>query len=141
MSNEESVQEDIFAALDAAMAQPLYETGIPDSQTAKRDSSGRVIPYIAIQFGDISDTGEMSFGGVRTADYALPVYVQSVGPTPKIARQISNRVKDQMLGLDFDWTSEISKRAGGGVFDMVASNGATEAYVAAASFTVTMQYE
>lgn len=141
MSNEESVQEDIYAALDAAMAQPLYETAIPDSQTAKRDSSGKVIPYIAIQFGDISDTGEMSFGGVRTADYALPVYIQCVGPTAKVARQIANRVRDQMLGLDFEWTGEISKRAGGGVFNMVASNGATEAYVAAASFTVTMQYE
>lgn len=141
MSNEEGVQEDIFAALDAAMTQPLYETAIPDSQTAKRDSSGKVVPYIAIQFGDIGDTGEMSFGGVRTADYEMPVYVQCVGPTAKVARQIANRVRDQMLGLDFEWTSEIRKRAGGGVFNMVASNGATEAYVAASSFTVTFQYE
>lgn len=141
MSNEEGVQEDIFAALDAAMAQPLYETAIPDSQTAKRDSSGKVIPYIAIQFGDLNDAGNTSFGGVRTSDYEMPVYIQSVGPTPKIARQISNRVKDKMLGLDFEWTGEVRKRAGGGVFNMVASTGATEAYVAASSFTVTMQYE
>lgn len=141
MSNEEGVQEDIFAALDAAMAQPLYETAIPDSQTAKRDSSGKVIPYIAIQFGDLNDAGNTSFGGVRTSDYEMPVYVQCVGPTAKVARQIANRVRDQMLGLDFEWTSEIRKRPGGGVFNMVASTGATEAYVAASSFTVTMQYE
>lgn len=141
MSNEYGVQEAFLAALDAAMTEPIYETAIPDSQTAKRDSSGRVVPYIAIQFGDISDTGEMSFGGVRTADYAMPLYVQCVAPTPKRARVMANNVRNEMLGLDFEWTSEISKRAGGGVFNMVASNGATEAYVAASSFTVTFQYE
>lgn len=141
MSNEYAVQEAFLAALDAAMTEPIYETAIPDSRTAKRDSAGNIVPYIAIQFGDLNDAGNTSFGGVRTSDYEMPVYVQCVAPTAKRARVIANNVRNEMLGLGFDWTGEIRKRPGGGVFNMVTSNGATEAYVAASSFTVTFQYE
>lgn len=141
MSNEESVQEALLTRIKADNPTPVTEGGIPDSRTIKVDTSGKIVPYISLQFGDIDDAGEMSFAGYRSADYNLPIYAQAVAASPREARRLMNRFKDKLLGLDFPWTGEVRKRAGGGVFNDTASNGATEAYVSAASFTVTIQYE
>ncbi len=141
-SNEEAIQEAFLEAVDAAVPQPVNEQGIPDTKTVLRTSSGAIRPYYALQFGDISSlTGSESFAGPRGNDYALPVYIQAVAATVKDARKMSNRIKDAMLGEDFEWSGTVTKRAGGGQGTITASNGATEAYVAATSFTVTIQFE
>lgn len=140
-SSEELVQEAVLAALDAAVPQPVHEQGIPDTQTVLRTSGGAIRPYYALQFGDITENrGGNSFTGPRGDDYDMAVYVQAIAATIKDARKMSNRVKDAMLGLDFPWSGNIRKRAGGGQGTITASNGATEAYVAATSFTVVIQY-
>lgn len=140
MTTEELIQEAILTALDSALAQEVVEQAIPDAQTVKRDSSGNIKPYVAIQFGDLQQGVGRSFAGPRGDDYILPVYVQAVAPTAKIARQIINKVRNVMLGADYPWSGNVRKRSGGMLYPINASNSATEAFVSPASFGVVMQF-
>ena len=140
MTTEELIQEAILTALDTALAQEVVEQAIPDSQTVKRDASGKIKPYVAIQFGDLQQGVSRSFVGPRGDDYVLPVYVQAVAPTAKSARQIINKVRNVLLGADYPWSGNVRKRAGGMMYPVAATNAATEAYVSPASFGVVMQF-
>lgn len=139
-TSEEQVQEEILAHLETVLAQPVVEQAIPDSKTVRRNSVGAVEPYVAIQFGDLQVGSTTSFAGPVGDDYILPVYTQAVGSTARIARQVSNRVRLALIGASFDWAGQIRKRPGGGMFPIVSSNGATEAYQFPASFGVLIQF-
>lgn len=140
-SSEESVQEDILAYLDATLAQPVTEQAIPDSSTVIVDKVSKMInPYVAVQFGDLQQGYTHNMAGPIGDDYYLPVYTQAIGSTPKIARQVANRVRLAMIGMSFNWTGSIRKRPGGGMFPLISSNGATQAYMMPASFSVLIQY-
>ena len=139
-SSEETIQEDILTLLNDALAQPVIEQSIPDSQTVRRNQAGVIEPYVAIQFGDTQQQGNRSMIGPTGDDYVIPVYTQAIAPTPKIARQIANRIRVALLGSSFEWSGSMRKRPGGGMFPITASNGATECYVSPASFGILIQF-
>lgn len=141
MSNETAIQEAIIAYLESSFVQPLVEQAIPDSNTVKRNSVGAIDPYIAFRFGDTQQGRAYSMSGPRGDDYEMPIYTEVVAPTPKIARQLSNKVRDVLLGESFPFSGSVRKRAGGGMFPLVTSNSATEAYIMPASFGVLIQFD
>lgn len=141
MSNETVIQEGIIALLESSFAQPLVEQAVPDSKTVLRNSAGDVDPYIAYSFGDIQQGRAYSMAGPRWDDYDMPLYIQVVAPDAGIARRLGNKVRDVLLGEGFPWTGSIRKRPGGGMFPLVASTGATEAYIMPASFGVLIQFD
>lgn len=141
MSNETAIQEDIIALLDSAFAQPLVEQAVPDSKTLLRNRAGDVDPYIAYSFGDLQQGRAHSMAGPRGDDYEMPIYTQVIAPDPGIARRLGNKLRNVLLGEDVPWSGSIRKRAGGGMFPLVASNGATEAYIVPASFGVLIQFD
>lgn len=134
------VQEDVFEALASALPQPLYEQAIPDANTVRK-IGGQVVPYVALQFGDLQEVAAgRGFTGVRTNTYDLPIYIQVCAADPSIAREIASRnVLDAMLGIKFPWTGELRKRPGGGMWPLVNSNGATEAYLVPSSWALRVQ--
>lgn len=141
MSNENQIADEILLYLDNALAQAVIEQAIPDSKTVKRNAVGAIDPYVAIQFGDIQQGQAFSFAGPRWDDYILPVYTQVVAPDPAIARRVGAKVRDVFLGASFPWTGSMRKRAGGAMFPIVSSSGATEAYIMPASFGVLIQFD
>lgn len=141
MSNETAIQEAIIAILDSSFAQPLVEQAVPDSKTVLRNSVGDIDPYIAYSFGDMQQGRAYSMAGPRWDDYETPIYVQVVAPESDIARRLGNKVRDVLMGESVPWSGSIRKRPGGGMFPLVASNGATEAYIMPASFGVLIQFD
>jgi hypothetical protein len=140
VTSEEQAQEEILTYLAEQIAQPVVEQSIPNSQTVLRNAAGDIDPYVAIQFGDLQLGRTQTFAGPVGADYILPVYTQAVASTPRIARRVANRVRMAMIGANFSWTGSVAKRPGGGMFPIVSSNAATEAYQFPASFGVLIQY-
>lgn len=135
------IQDAILEHLDSSLPQRVVEQSIPDSETVLRDSRGNIQNYVAIQFGDLQVKYRgQGFAGVRNDDYELPVYVQAISPDPRTARVIAgSKVLSSLLGMKQDWTGQIRKRPGGGMWPIISSNQATEAYVFPVSFGVTVQ--
>lgn len=141
MLNITEVQDTILEHLNTSIAQMVVEQSVPDAQTVLRGSEGQVQVYVALQFGDLQRTYTgQAVAGVRHDDYELPVYIQVVAPVAKVARTLANRnVLDAMLGFSTEGTGEVRKRPGGGMWPILASNGATEAYLFPSSYAVTVQ--
>lgn len=140
MLNIVEVQDQIFTSLETAIPQKLYEQGIPDADTIRK-VGGKVVPYVALQFGTLADTRSgRSFSGARTFDYELPVQVQVVAADPSVARKIMfSNVYSAIVGLQVKWISEVVPDRIGGVFPITTSSGATEAYQYASGFKCTLQ--
>lgn len=142
MSTIEQTQESILTLLDTAFVQPIIEQGIPDINTVRRNqTTGQIEPYIAIQFGDLQNSTGKSFIGPRGHDYDMPIYAQCIAPDPKVARKLQNKLVNVLLGLSLEWTGNMAKRPGGGMFPMTNSNSATEAFTYASSFGLPVQFE
>lgn len=140
MLNIFSVQDDILDHLIENVPHRVEEVAIPDSETVLRGTSGDIIPYIAVQLGDlqVQYTGR-GFAGTRYDDYELPVYIQCIAPEARGSRKMATQVYDALLGMKFPWTGQIRKRPGGLMWPLQASNAATEAYMFPTSFAVTVQ--
>lgn len=140
MLNIVQVQDGILNHLRAQVTPQVHEQGVTDAQTVKK-VNGVLVPYIAIQFGSLSPRQRgRGFTGVRTFDHDLSMQVQVVASNPTIARKIMfEDVYDAMVGLSLPWTGEVYPDRIGGVFPIVTSNGATEAYQYASGFVVTLQ--
>lgn len=134
------VQDHVLEALRDAIPQKVVEQGIPDRDTVER-VNGVIRPYVAIQFGDILErVSGRTLVGVRSNDYEVMVYVQAVAPDASVARRIAfGNVYDALLGLQVEGSGELRQRRGGAVWPISASNGATEAYMVATSFGLTVQ--
>lgn len=141
MSTINQTQTEVLDLLRAEFAQPIVEQGVPDIETVRRNPSGQIDPYIAIQFGDLQQGRAYSFVGPRGDDYIMPMYLQCIAPKIDIARGLHNKVLDVLLGEDFPWSGNVRKRPGGGMFTMTNSNSATEAYTFPASFGLLVQFE
>lgn len=142
MSTIKQTRTEVLALLDSRFVQDIVVQGIPDINTVLRNkTTGKIIPYIAVQFGDLQNSTGKSFMGPRGHDYDLPIYVQCISPDPMEALDLQDKLVDAMLGVSFDWTGNMAKRPGGGMFPMTNSNSATEAYVSASSFGLPVQFE
>lgn len=141
MSTIQETQESVLTLLRDELAQPVIEQGIPDIETVERNTVGDIDPYFAVQFGDLQNSTGKSFMGPRGHDYDMPIYVQCIAPDPSTARKLQNKMVDVMLGVSFEWSGDMAKRPGGGMFPMTNSNSATEAYVTASSFGLPVQFD
>ena len=137
----EEVQESVLALLRDNMAQRVEEIAIPEAETLIRNKHGKIDPYLAIQFGDMQTRymSGRSFIGPRYENHELPVYVQVVSPNPEIGRKLKNRVDDLLLGSEHPYSSLMRKRLGGGMWPVIGSNRATEAYIYPSSYGVNFQ--
>jgi hypothetical protein len=140
-SNVGTIQTEVFEFIDGSTNVRTVEQGIPDTDTVLRNEAGKIITYNAVQISGISEGTVQSFAGPRGHDYNLRVRVQTVAHSPAAARGEINKITDAMLGEDFPYTGSIAVYGAGDIFTITASNGATEAYVAAASFTIPIQFE
>lgn len=143
MSNSfEQVQDEILALLRSGVAQPVYESGIPDGTTVKRNKFGSVDPYITIQFGDTYASGGKSMIGQKGHDYSMPISVQVLSPSPEIGRRISNKILSLFLGASFDYApGGIEKRpVGGAVMSINESDSASEVFMHPSWYRLTLQY-
>lgn len=140
MLNIVSVQEAILNHLKTSLPQEVREQAIEDNQTVAK-VNGKVVPYVSLQFGALNRRSRgQTFVGVRTFDYDLVIQVQVIAATPEIARRILHgAVSDALIGFSSEWTGEMSPDRIGGVFPIVTSNGATEAYQYASGFRITVQ--
>lgn len=134
------VQDEILDYFESKVPYPVVEQGIPDADTVRK-VNGKIEPYVAIQFGDLQRRNDgQTFAGVRTFDYDLPIYTQVCSANARQARQIASGViLETLLGLEFEWTGEIRKKPGGGMFPLTNSNGATEAYLFPGSWSIVVQ--
>lgn len=139
MLSLEETQEGILEFLQTSFAQPVHELAVPDAQTLLRNSAGGVDPYIAIQFGDVYQQGKQNMATPMGDDYQLPIYIQYVAANPKIARKMYNKGLGLFLAKTFPYSGSVTKRLGGGMYALNASNAATEAYMFPASFKLLVQ--
>lgn len=140
MLSIEETQESVLAALEGAFIQPVVEQSIPTTETVRRNEKGQIEPYLAIQFGDFQEEGAKSMVGPEGDDYRIPVYIQAVASEPSVARRLANKVGRTLLGSHYEWSGEVRKRPGGGMFPITATDGAAECYMFPASFSVPVQY-
>lgn len=141
--NVNEVIENVHAHLKASVTQPVYEQGVPDPTTLRRDPSGKVPYYIAVQYGTPWARAKgKTFASVRNDDYTLPIAVQVVGPDATIVRKIAlSGVLNALLGFSAPWTSQMEQRTGGSTLPMTQSTSATEAYVFPMGFGLTFQMD
>lgn len=135
-------QEDVLEYLKSELPQPVYETGIPDGTSVKRNKLGQVDPYVTIQFGDIYASGGRSMMGQKGHDYSLPISVQVIAPGSNIGRRISNRIISILLGKTFENApGGIEKRpVGGAIMTINESDSASEVFMVPSWYRVTVQY-
>lgn len=140
MLNLVQVQDQIIAHLKNSVPQEVKEQAIEDNQTVKK-VNGEVVPYIALQFGTLNPKSRgKTFVGVRTFDYDVSIQVQVIAANPTLARKIMfDNVYNALVGFKLPWTGEIEPDRVGGVFPIVTSNAATEAYQYASGFRMTLQ--
>lgn len=139
MLSLQAIQEEILTELETQFVEEVYEIAIPNSTTLKKSGAGRFQPYITIQFGDLQQGINRNMASTRNDDYYMPVYIQFVAHEAKTARQLYNKCIDKMLSFKPKYASEMTKRPGGSMFPVVSDTGATEAYLFACSFSVTVQ--
>lgn len=135
MANLEDTQQEIIDLLESLSGFTWHEQAIPDGQSVKK-VNGEITPYFAYQFGDIIAEGATNFGNVLLDDYQQPFYVQAIAGDATTARKMAAHVTQKTLGARFEHGGVIRKRPGGAPFPITASNGATEAYAHAISFTL-----
>lgn len=135
----EEIQEEVISLLTSSFAQPVIEQGIPDIDTVRRNAQGAIDPYIAFSFGQARERGAKSFAGPWGDDYHLPIYIQVVAPTPKVARQLGNKVTRVFLGQSFEWAGSVRQMSGGPVLPITESNAGTEAFMLPMSFGLLVQ--
>lgn len=139
------MRDDIVAKAETDFAQPIYRGGVPTLETLVLGPSGRISPYIVINFSDIIRQGSKNFAGTRGDDHLQPINFFCVAPHPvsasdaPIAEQLQIKVIDKFLGYNVLYGGEMVKRPGGATFVMADSSGRPVADVSFVSFNVTVQ--
>lgn len=94
-----AIQDGIGAHIRATF--PNYDVVddvvIDDDYILRLDNN--VKPFIVLRWGSLLRSGNnTSFGGVRYDEYSSSVDVVVIAPNPRIARQASNMINDQLIG-------------------------------------------
>lgn len=144
------IRDDIMDYTRANFAQPVHRGGVPTLETL-RLTSGRLRPYLVVNFSDIIRQGSKSFGGTRGDDYIQPVNFFCVAPhkltdaDQDIAEELQIRVIQGsgafpgITGHNVPYGGEMVKRGGGGMYVMSDASSKPVADIAFASFSVTVQ--
>jgi hypothetical protein len=136
----DDTQDAILEYLDNEIGVTVAEHAIPSLQSLPRDVTGKIVPYVAVQFGDLIPVprGE-GFAGPLFDDYRLPLYFQAVAHSAEEARRLANFVTGIFLGQTFPFGGDVRKRVGGSMFPLENNNGGVEAYIAPLSFSLLVQ--
>lgn len=141
MYSLEEAQDSILEYLDQQFAQEIIEQSLEDDKQVKRNAQGRIVPYIAVDFADISEAGARTMAGPKTYDYTLTIRARVIADTPTNARKIGNKLVRVMLGFSTDWSGGVTKSRAAGLFPITTTNNATEAYQMATGFNLTLQLQ
>lgn len=127
-------RQDIRDALAANFAQEAIEGSVPDA-TSLRRINGAVYPYIIYRFPDVMPTAQTGIAGPWADTYLQPVFFLSVGPDITSTQDLYMKLLNTFLGFQPSYSGMMTKRAGGGTWELGVENGATEAWVSAVNFS------
>lgn len=134
------IQDAILAYLDSVTPATVEEHAIPDLEVVPRTPDGKIIPYVAVQFGDLMPVvGGEGFTSPLYDDYEMPIYMQGVTSSPRETRRLGNFLVGSFLGQQFPFSGSVRKRIAGAQFPMEGTNGAVEAYISPLSFVLLIQ--
>lgn len=108
-----AVQDQIVAKL-RELAQDVYETTAPDDSKLRFDSSGMILPYIVIEYSDMSENALGN--GILSTIYDVKsssIIVSCVAPTERSARQVVGLVREKLTGFKPTDAGELRLEAGG----------------------------
>lgn len=128
------VKADIRTYLENVVfpGQDFFTQLVSDTVILKRDARGKVVPYVAFQFGDIRYAGNETFAGARSANYRIPIKGKIVvaGEDYDIGDGLRDRFYNLFYGSSFEWAGEIRPMEGiSSEFPLRKSDGATEAII------------
>ena len=134
------IYDDILGYLDQALpGQEIVLQAIPDYKTVKRNVINEIMPFYAVQFGDLQQGRARNMASVRGDDYILPIYIQCISPDPRTTLGLHAQLMDVILWKRFPYTANTRKFSGGGMYPITNTDNATEAYMMPASFSVIVQ--
>lgn len=138
------VQDEILAFLrdEVFPGRPVHEQTVSDTTILETNDRGGVKTYIAVQFGDIRYAGNETFGGIRSADWNLPVKGKIVvsGQSAELGRKLRNNFYNKFYGVKFEWAGQIRPMSGiAGEFALRKSD-AIEAIIFPFGVGITTQF-
>lgn len=134
------IYDEILDYLEEALpGQEVVLQAIPDFKRVKRNVIGEIIPFYALQFGDLQQGRARNMASVRGDDYILPIYIQCISPEPRTTLGLHANLMDVFLGKRFPYTANARKFSGGGMYPITNTDNATEAYMMPASFSAIVQ--
>lgn len=139
----EDVIDDIISELETSLpAYDIFEGAYPSAETVITDKAGAIKNYIVFQFSDLRFSRPGSFTGVRSDEFFLVMDVQVVSGVARHARQIRNKVNDVLLGYKpAKGSGQMFKEWSISDYFITDPKQKPQAYVAAASFRVSLQAE
>ena len=126
-------RQDIRNQLATNFTQTAVEGSVPSAKNLIRQN-GAVIPYIVYRFPDVLPDVDTSFIGPWGDSYMQMVYFLAVGPDIASAQALYMKIITQFLGFVPSYSSQMTKRSGGGTYEIGVDNGASEAYISTANF-------
>lgn len=127
-----AVHDQITAKL-RELPQDVYETAAPDDSKLRFDSSGRMLPYIVLQYSDMYPTGVgNSILGAKYDAAQSYLLVTCVSETERAARQVADSVKNKIVGFQPTDGGEI--RFEGGSIAYASAEGKAKRYVSEIGF-------
>jgi len=127
-----AVQDQITAKL-RELAQDVYETAPPEDSKLRFDANGNLLPYIVVQYSDMYPMGFA--GGIVSAKYDVArayCLVSCVAPSERAARQVSDAVKNKLMGFKPTDAGELT--FGGGSIEYASEESRASKYVADVGF-------
>lgn len=131
-------RQDIRDRLAANFTQPAIEGSVPSATNIHR-VNGTVIPYIVYRFPDLLPGGDTSFIGPRGDTYSQIVFFIAVGPDIASAQALYMKLLDQFIGFVPSYSGQMTKRAGGGTYEIGLDDGATEVFLSPINFQFSTQ--
>ena len=126
-------RQDIRNLLASNFAQTAIEGSVPSATEVVR-VNGSVVPYIVYRFPDVLPDVDTSFVGPWGDSYVQMVYFLAVGPDVVSTQALYMKILTNFLGFVPSYSSQMTKRSGGGTYEVGVDNGASEAFIATANF-------
>lgn len=95
------------------LPQDVYETSAPEDSKLKFDASGRLLPYIVVQYSDMYPTGTgNSIVGAKYDAAQSYMLVTCVAENERAIRQVADLVKNKIVGFKPSDAGEIKFEGG-----------------------------
>lgn len=138
MLNIESLRNEIIDLLNDYSNLTVYRGGVPTTETIKYEN-GNLIPYAVCNFSEVIPGNDRSFLGARGDGYVFVFRIYVIAKDVAIAENWQSRFDDLLIGFTPEYSGEINKRFGGGVYTMYNERGGIEAFATAGTYNFQMQ--